>query len=277
MSARSPTKASAAIAKIKEAHPNADIHALILDHMQLSTVVEAAKGFMSKETKLHGLILNAGIMATPYEITEDGFESQMQVNYLAHWLFTYHLLPILLSTARAEGPGSVRVACVSSEGHARPFGVTKILYNKDEIAKFGDFGRYGVSKLANVLEAKSLNDAYGPQSESAKDGKGEIWCASLHPGFIDTQLNEGNRDRSSWYLAWLHPVLRLFGAMRPWEEGCVSSVFVAASPQFTGDLSGLYFDEFAKVKDSSLASKDDGERRRLEEWTTRVMKEGGWI
>ncbi len=113
------------------------------------------------------------------------------------WLIgflTYRPLRILLSTARAEGPGSVRVACVSSEGHARPFGVTKILYDKDEIAKFDDFGRYGLSKLANV-EAKSLNDAYGPQSKSAKDGQGEIWCASLHLGFIDTQKTRTQRPK----------------------------------------------------------------------------------
>lgn len=278
MGARSNTKASEAIAKIKEIYHDADVHVLIMDHMSLTTVVEAAKTFTTKEKKLHGLILNAGIMATPYEVTKDGFEAQMQVNYIAHWLLGYHLLPTLLSTAREDGPGSVRIASVSSEGHQKAsFGVNKVLYAKDEIAKFGNFGRYGLSKLANVLYAKWLNAAYGPGSKSAANGEGEIWTAALHPGFIATQLNEGNRDRAPWYLSWLHPVLRCLGIMRPWDEGCVSSVFVAASPQFTAEQSGLYFNEFATVKEPNPASKDKDEQERLEKWTKAEMKEGGWI
>jgi NAD(P)-dependent dehydrogenase (short-subunit alcohol dehydrogenase family) len=55
-----------------------------VDNNSLESVVKAAKTFKSQETRLHGLILNAGIMAVPYEVTKDGFESQMQVNYVAH-------------------------------------------------------------------------------------------------------------------------------------------------------------------------------------------------
>jgi len=202
MGARSSSKANAAIAKIKETHPDANLHVLIMDNASLNTVVKAAKNFISQESQLHGLILNAGIMAVPYTVTSDGFESQMQVNYLAHWLLIYHLLPILQSTARKEGPGSVRIVSVSSEGHQKSsFGVTKILYDTTEIEKFGKFGRYGLSKLANVLHAKSLHSQYGPGSENAKQGKGEIWAGSLHPGFIDSQLNKLNRDNASWKLS----------------------------------------------------------------------------
>ncbi|CZR67245.1 related to dehydrogenases with different specificities (related to short-chain alcohol dehydrogenases) [Phialocephala subalpina] len=277
MGARSSTKASQAIAQIKQLHPKADLHILTMDNAALNSIVEAARSFAAKETKLHGLILNAGIMAVPYEVTRDGFEIQMQVNYLAHWLLTYHLLPILQSTAR-KGPGSVRIVCVSSHGHKeKPFGVTKMLYDDSEIEKFGNFGRYGLSKLGNVLHSKTLNAEYGPGSENSKQGNGEIWSASLHPGFIATQLNEKNRDNASWMLSWMHPMLKLFGVMRPWDEGCVSSLFVGASPEFTADLSGLYFDEFAKVAKTNAAADDEGERVKLEKWTREVMKKGGWI
>lgn len=278
MSARSPTKAYNAIEKIKEAHPNADVQVLIMDNNSLRSVVEAAKMFISKESKLHGLILNAGIMATPYEITKDGYEQQMQVNYLAHWLLTYHLLPVLLSTAKTEGPGSARIVSVSAEGHQiKPFTTTHILYDAAEIEAHGPFGRYGQSKLANVLFAKSLNKAYGPGSKSAKDGQGELWTASLHPGFIASQLNEGNRDRAPWYLSWLHWVLLLFRIMRPWDEGCVSSLYVGASPMFKAEMSGLYFDEFAQVKEPNPVAKDEGEQEKLDEWAKGEMEKGGWI
>lgn len=276
--ARSASKASTAISKIQAIHPSADLHTLILDHNSLTSVVSAAKTFASQEKKLHGLILNAGIMAVPYEVTGDGFESQMQVNYLAHWLLTFHLLPTLQATALENGPGSVRIVSVSSEGHQIfPFGTTRILYDAEEIKVFGDFGRYGLAKLANVLHAKSLHSQFGPGSENAMAGRGEIWTGSLHPGFIDTGMNENTRNRQPWYLGWLHYFLRLFGVMRPWDEGCVSSVFVAASAEFGQDMSGLYFDEFARVKEPNVAAKDVGEQEKLEEWTRGVMKEGGWI
>jgi len=276
MGSRSSEKAETAIAEIRKSHPNADLHFLQIDNQSLSSVVEAAKRFSTKETKLHGLILNAGIMAVPYEVTTDGYEVQFQVNYIAHWLLTYHLIPILLSTARSSPPGSVRIACVSSEGH-NSFGVKKVLYNPTEVEKFGDFGRYGLSKLANVLHAKSLNDQYGPGSQSAKAGEGEILTASFHPGFIDTQLNIKNRDRASWKLSWIHPVLQMFGIMRPWDEGCITSLFVAASPEFTSEMSGLYFNEKATVKEPNPVAKEVDERTTLEEWTTTEMKSGGWI
>ena len=191
-------------------------------------------------------------------------------------MLTQHLLPVLLSTARTSGPGSVRIASVSSEGHGS-FGVKEILYSPEEVKDFGNFGRYGLSKLANILHSKTLNDQYGPNSKSAKEGKGEIWTASLHPGFIDTQMNEKTKENASWKLKWIHPVLQWFGIMRPWDEGCVASLFVGASPEFTAEMSGLYFNEKAIVKEPSPAAKKGEEREKLEKWTAEKMKADGWI
>ncbi|TVY92198.1 putative oxidoreductase [Lachnellula willkommii] len=278
MCARSSPKASSAIASIKALHPEADIRALIMDHNALATIAEAAKLFSAQEPKLHGLILNAGVMAVPYETTPDGFESQMQINYVAHWLLTSHLLPVLLSTARQEGPGSVRVVSVSSDGHQKySFGVTKILYDASEVEACSDFKRYALSKFANVLHADSLHSQYGPGSESSRQGQGEIWTASLHPGFIDTQLNEKIRDGTSWKFSWVHRVLKMFGVLRPWDEGCVSSLFVAASPEFTAAMSGKYFNEKAGLKEPNPGTKDVEEQIRLEKWTREAMQKGGWI
>lgn len=55
-------------------------------------------------------------MAVPYKLTADGYESQFQVNYLAPFVFTTALLPLLLSTAeKAERKDRVRVINLSSE------------------------------------------------------------------------------------------------------------------------------------------------------------------
>jgi NAD(P)-dependent dehydrogenase (short-subunit alcohol dehydrogenase family) len=111
-------------------------------------------------------------MAVLYEVASDGFKSQIQVNYIAHWILTYYLLPMLHSTARKEGTGSVRIVCVSSEGLREPlFGVMKILFDTTKIEKFGKFGLCGLSKLANFLHARSLNSQYGPAVRMRSKGK----------------------------------------------------------------------------------------------------------
>lgn len=98
--ARSPAKGNAAISGIKSLYPQVHISLLEIDHLSLSSVVSAAKIFLSKETALHGLINNAGIMATPFEMSKDEHEAQWQTNYLAHWVLTAHLIAIMLRTSK---------------------------------------------------------------------------------------------------------------------------------------------------------------------------------
>jgi NAD(P)-dependent dehydrogenase (short-subunit alcohol dehydrogenase family) len=148
MGARSPTKASAAITSINALYPKSNITLLEMDHTSLSSVVSAAKLFLSKEKVLHGLVNNAGIMATPFEMTKDGHEAQWQTNYLAHWVFTSYLLSVMLSTSKTLPPGSVRLVNLTSSGHYQaPTGGINFadtsLRNKAK-------NRYGQSKLANV-------------------------------------------------------------------------------------------------------------------------------
>lgn len=98
MGARSTEKAENVITDIKREleNPQADIVFLKLDLTDFKSVAEAAReliqyvfpsitrdmvfgrdkhtNFYSKETVLHGLINNAGIMAVPFSRTKDGYE-----------------------------------------------------------------------------------------------------------------------------------------------------------------------------------------------------------
>lgn len=83
-----------------------------LDLSSLNSVKRCAKKLLMNEPAIHLLINNAGIMFTPYNITEDGFEIQLQSNYLGHFLLTLLLLPKIQSS----GP-NCRIVNVSSLAH----------------------------------------------------------------------------------------------------------------------------------------------------------------
>jgi NAD(P)-dependent dehydrogenase (short-subunit alcohol dehydrogenase family) len=272
MGARNPTKASAAIASIKELYPKSNITLLEMDHMSLASVVAAAKLFLTKEVALHGLINNAGIMATPFEISKDGHEAQWQTNYLAHWVFTSHLLPLMLATSKSLPAGSVRIVNLTSAGHfMAPSGGINFadtsLPNKAN-------NRYGQSKLANVLHAKAINKLYGPSSASAKAGEGEIWTSAIHPGLVESQL-EG-RVESGAQRALLK-VFHFFGGYMDTDTGAWTSVFCAVSPEMKKEQSGTYFERIAKAGWQSSAAKNMVLAAKLEDWTKDLMEKEGWV
>ena len=67
--------------------------------------------------------------------------------------------------------------------------------------------------------------------------------------------------------------------MRPWDEGCLSSLFVGASPDFPVDKCGAYFDQKANVAEvrTNAAANDENEQVKSENWSREEMKKGGWI
>lgn len=87
---RSGAKYDTAVAEIRS-HPSLrlsntsdlDAKILLIDHLNLESVVKAAEFVKAKEEELHGLVNNAAIMGTAYEKTADGYESQWQVSYIS--------------------------------------------------------------------------------------------------------------------------------------------------------------------------------------------------
>lgn len=97
-----------------------NIDGVTIDYLQLDTgslksVREFAQTVQRKYSKIDILINNAGIMTTPYQLTEDGFENKFAVNYLGHFLLTHLLMPQL----RAAGikDHNARIINVSSCAH----------------------------------------------------------------------------------------------------------------------------------------------------------------
>jgi len=147
-----------------------------LDLGDLSSVRTCAETVLEKHDFLSGLVNNAGIMATPYGFTKDGFEQQFGVNHLGHFLLTELLLDLLKKSAPS------RIVCVSSVVHAgspksRPtIDLDDLKWEKKE---YDRGAAYSASKLANVLYAKTL--------AKKLEGTG-VTAVSLHPGWVRSNL-----------------------------------------------------------------------------------------
>jgi NAD(P)-dependent dehydrogenase (short-subunit alcohol dehydrogenase family) len=138
-----------------------DVEVRKLDLQDLSSVREFAAGVDSVDV----LINNAGIMAVPYALTVDGFESQIGTNHLGHFALTNLLLPKITD----------RVVTVSSQMHLLGYLSLKDLNWKSR--PYFAWPAYGQSKLANLLFTS------------------ELQAHAAHPGYSATNLqgHTGNR------------------------------------------------------------------------------------
>ena len=153
---RSKEKSDKAIDSIKAEHPSSKgtLHFLNIDLSDLTTIKSAAEEFLSKETKLHWIDQNAGVMVPPAGSKgAQGMDLQYQTNILGPFLLTKLLHPILKKTAESEPKGSVRVSWAGSLAvilQSPTGGVTFSEDGKDLVA-FGPPKAYGVSKASNYL------------------------------------------------------------------------------------------------------------------------------
>jgi NAD(P)-dependent dehydrogenase (short-subunit alcohol dehydrogenase family) len=170
MACRDTAKGEAAADAIREELPNAELDVAALDLAALDSVRAFAVGFARERLDL--LINNAGVMASPYTQTRDGFELQLATNHLGHFALTGLLLDKLLAT-----PGA-RVVTVSSTAHK----MGRIDF--DDLQSERSYQRwraYGQSKLANLLFAFELD-------RRLKTTDADLLSVAAHPGYSATNL-----------------------------------------------------------------------------------------
>ena len=167
VAARNAEKANAAIAWIKQSHPNSQgaLHHLHLDLNDLEGIKPCVESFLSKEKRLDVLFNNAGVMVPPQgSTTKQGYELQLGTNCVAPFLFTKLLTPLLLQTARSSPAGSVRVVWVSSSAAelGAPTGGVDMQNLDYKVDKWEGY-KYAVSKGGNVLHALEFQRRYRDQ------------------------------------------------------------------------------------------------------------------
>lgn len=120
---------------------------------------------------LDGLINNAGTFTYWLTLTAEGFEMQWAVNYLAVFLLTHELLPLLQAAPTA------RVVTVSSDSHYN----TRLRWEDIQLRRrYNGLLAYQQTKLAGVLFTHELNRRLGAQSS--------VLAFAADPGLVQTDI-----------------------------------------------------------------------------------------
>ncbi|WP_327048668.1 SDR family oxidoreductase [Microbispora sp. NBC_01189] len=107
---RNPRKGRAAVDRISQAAPGAEVSLHALDLSSLASVAALGDTLREEGRPIHILINNAGVMTPPdRQTTTDGFELQFGTNHLGHFALVAHLLP-LLRAGQARVTSQISVA-----------------------------------------------------------------------------------------------------------------------------------------------------------------------
>jgi len=169
--ARDLKKAEAATAQVRrDAAANAGSFELVgLDLASLKSVRQCGDELLAKGQFFDVVIANAGVMATPFGHTADGFETQFGTNHLGHFVLVNRIAPLLRKGSRLIN--------LSSAGHR--FSNVELDDPNFERTPYEPFVAYGRSKTANILFAVAF--------DRRNHGRG-VRAAAVHPGVIETEL-----------------------------------------------------------------------------------------
>jgi NAD(P)-dependent dehydrogenase (short-subunit alcohol dehydrogenase family) len=183
---RSPEKCRLSEEAISSGSSGPGVRFVVADLSSLGNVRSAAATInaLLPRGRLDRLIHNAATVSNWYIGTEDGYEQQFAVNYLAAFLLTRELFPCL---ARPE---EARVIAVSSGSHRR----TEINWEDPMFRKsYGCLKAYKQSKLALAVFTFELNRRVA--------GRFPVRAMGVEPGLVDTDLGEkhtGGLVRAYW-------------------------------------------------------------------------------
>ncbi|HCH64788.1 MAG: hypothetical protein CL927_05085 [Deltaproteobacteria bacterium] len=259
LACRRPDAAAAAMADIRQTHPDAALETVQVDLADLSSIAAATESIRSRQgSTIDHLINNAGVFAPPTRrITTDGFELQLGVNHFGHFAWTMQLFSALSKRAR--------IVQVSSIAHRAARMDWSDLHSA---RRYHSWLAYGRSKLANLLFVAELH-------RRLEDRSSKVRAVACHPGYTDTKLQTALDTHAGLF----HHTKRLGNyllAQSP-AAGAEPTVYAAVSPYVQGgDYVGpSRFFEFwgppVKVRRSARA-RSQADQQRL--WDVSVEATG---
>jgi NAD(P)-dependent dehydrogenase (short-subunit alcohol dehydrogenase family) len=214
--ARDLNKAETATAQVrKDASANGGSFDLIaLDLGDLKSVRDSSNKLLEKGEPFDVVIANAGVMATPFTYTKDGFEMQFGTNHLGHFVFVNRIASLI----RTGG----RLINLSSAGHR--YSNVDLQDPNFERTEYEPFVAYGRSKTANILFAVAFDNRHRERG---------VRAAAVHPGGIRTELTRyTDPGRLETMVAQINKQLAAEGKapfrLKTVPQGAATSVWAAA-------------------------------------------------
>jgi|HubBroStandDraft_1064217.scaffolds.fasta_scaffold35337_1 NAD(P)-dependent dehydrogenase (short-subunit alcohol dehydrogenase family) len=261
LACRSPERSQAAADRIRAAAPKANLELAPLDLASLRSVRSFADWFQRTHDRLDVLINNAGVMAIPRQVTEDGFEMQLATNHLGHFALTGLLLGRLLASAPS------RVVNVSSMVHVMG------KFDWDDLQmerRYDKWLSYARSKMANLLFTYEL--ARRLQARGAG-----VIAVACHPGYAATNLQSvGPRLSGSAlgkaFMAVGNAVFAQSAAAGAWPTLLAATGPDVRGGDFYGPAGPMHMTGVPKKHASHRRSYDKGDAARL--WDASVKLTG---
>ena len=163
-------EAASALVRRESAAKGGSFEIVELDLANLKGVRHCSDYLLERGEPFDVVIANAGVMATPFGRTADGFETQFGTNHLGHFV----LVNRIASFIRAGG----RLINLSSAGHR--FSNVDLEDPNFERTPYEPFVAYGRSKTANSLFAVAFDKRHRDRG---------VRAAAVHPGGIQTELD----------------------------------------------------------------------------------------
>ena len=227
---RNSKKTKQTFEEIRSATGNDKLKYYLADFAALEEVRHLAQSIKDKHDRLDILINNAGMGAgernnAKRELSQDGYELRFAVNYLAPFLLTHLILPLIQSSTPAK---IINVASVGQS--AIDFDDVMLEKNYDGIRA------YSQSKLALVMFTFDL----------AKKLKQDITVNCLHPAsLMNTKM-----------------VLETFGSsMSTIEEGTDALLYLVESPDLD-EVTGEFFNG-KQIAQADAQAYDEKARQQL--------------
>jgi len=220
-----------------------NIELVQIDLADLKSVRAGADQLIADGRPFDLIIANAGVMATPFGHTADGFETQFGTNHLGHFVLINRTEPLI----RDGG----RVVSLASSGHR--FSDVDLDDPNFERTAYEPYVAYGRSKTANILFAVEFDRRHKDRGVTA---------TAVHPGGIATELG---RHQTEEQINELLSAAGLDMSTFEWKtipEGAATSVWagVVADPE---EIGGRYCENChvtTNVTDGQISAVAEGVR-----------------